>query len=83
MGHERGTVFFKSAKRMKRSLDKLRSSIHIDPIRPHPPSALPKSAIEKPLEESVEAYARAHAALKVRRKVKRLERIKCFIEAQE
>ncbi|MBO6003674.1 MAG: hypothetical protein J6P35_01745 [Aeriscardovia sp.] len=76
-------MFFKSAKRLKKNIDNLRSSIHIDPIRPNPPSAPQKSSIEKPLEESVEEYVRAHAALKRRRKEKRLERLKRFIEAQE
>ena len=76
-------VFFKSAKRMKKSLNELRSSMHINPIRPDPPSPARKSAIEKPLEESVEEYARAHAALRRRKKEKRFERMRRFIEAQE
>ncbi|MBR6440257.1 MAG: hypothetical protein IKS61_03045 [Aeriscardovia sp.] len=76
-------MFFKSAKRLKKDVDKLRSSIRIDPIRPDPPSAFRKSAIERPLEESVEEYAQAHAALKRRKKEKRIVRLKRFIEAQE
>lgn len=72
-------MFFKSAKRMKESVDRLLSLIHIDPICADPPSSKRKTSIERPLEESVEEYAEAHAALEKRKGAKRLERMKRFI----
>ncbi|MBQ1374408.1 MAG: hypothetical protein IIY80_03075, partial [Aeriscardovia sp.] len=76
-------VFFKSAKRMKKSVDQLLSSIHIDPICADPPSSKRKTSIERPLEESVEEYAKAHAALEKRKREKRLELMRRFIEEVE
>ena len=68
---------------MKKSVDRLLSLIHIDPICPDPPSSKRKTSIERPLEESVEEYAKAHAALEKRKREKRLERMRRFIEEVE
>ena len=68
---------------MKKSIDDLLSCIYIDPICAAPPSPGRKTSIERPLEESVEEYAKAHAALKKRKRTKRLERMKRFIEEVE
>lgn len=76
-------MFFKSAKRMKKSLDELFSSIHIDPIRPDPPSRSRKSAIERPLGQVAEEYAEAHAALEKRKREKRLKRMKRLVKELE
>lgn len=76
-------MFFKSADRMKKSIFRLRSCIHIDPICPSSPSPKRKTAIERPLEECVEEYAEAHLALEKRKRIKRRERIKRFIKEVE
>ena len=76
-------MFFKSAKRMKKNIRALLSSIHIDPIRADPPSPKKESSISRPFEESVEEYAKAHGALEKRKREKRLERMRRFIEEVE
>ena len=68
---------------MKKSVDQLLSSIHIDPIYADPPSSKRKTSIERPLEESIEEYAKAHAALEKRKKEKGLERMRRFLEEVE
>lgn len=76
-------MFFKSAKRMKKSIDRLRSCMRIDPICPSPSLPKSKTSIEMPLEECVEEYVNAHSALKKRKEIKRRERIKRLIETVE
>mgnify|MGYP003295194293 CR=1 FL=1 len=75
---------------MKKSVDRLLSLIHIDPICADPPSSKRKTSIERPLEESVEEYVKAHAALEKRKREKIhpfsrkfAERMFCFTAGKE